>query len=256
MNSWSYKSDIAQLKFTGCRELTSASISIVAQNCTNLLEIDLGGLQGIDSSAVADLLPMCKHLRELRLAQCTIDDGAFARTTVAQPLYEALRVLDLTNCSDITDRAVERIAESCPRLRNLLLSKCRNLTDRAVYAITKLGKNLHFVHLGYCVRLTDAAIAALAASCTRIRYIDLACCANLTDASIAQLATNLPKLKRIGLVKCTGITDRGILDLATLGGRGPRNRRGFCPVNVLERVHLSYCVNLTPLVSIVLTGHF
>lgn len=77
--------------------------------------------------------------------------------------------------------------------------------------------------------------------CNRIRYIDLACCTNLTDSSVVQLAT-LPKLKRIGLVKCGNITDRSILALAKpkqVGHGGP------VTPSVLERVHLSYCTNLT-----------
>lgn len=84
-------------------------------------------------------------------------------------------------------------------------------------------------------------MSAAPASRKRIRYIDLACCTNLTDNSVTQLAT-LPKLKRIGLVKCGNITDRSILALAKpkqVGHGGP------VTPSVLERVHLSYCTNLT-----------
>lgn len=175
-----------------------------------------------------------------------INDSAFLSVPPKTPLFDALRILDLTDCIEIGDKAVEKIVATCPRLRNLLLAKCRHLTDRAVWAITKLGKNLHYLHLGHCTRLTDASIQALARSCTRIRYIDLACCSNLTDASITQLAANLPKLKRVGLVKCAGITDRSIHALATYGGRAPGKAGGSnSGVNVLERVHLSYCTLLT-----------
>jgi F-box and leucine-rich repeat protein GRR1 len=108
-------------------------------------------------------------------------------------------------------------------------------------AITRLGKNLHYIHLGHCSRITDTGVTQLVKLCNRIRYIDLACCTNLTDASITQLAS-LPKLKRIGLVKCAAITDRSILALAKpkqMGSGGP------IQTSVLERVHLSYCTNLT-----------
>jgi hypothetical protein len=53
--------------------------------------------------------------------------------------------------------------------------------------------------------------------------------------------------KTIGLVKCAAITDRSILALAKpkqVGTGGP-----IAP-SVLERVHLSYCTNLTMSVSI------
>ena len=108
-------------------------------------------------------------------------------------------------------------------------------------AITKLGKNLHDIHLGRCQQISDDALKELVKSCNRIRYIDLAGCHRVTDASVKLLAT-LPKLRRIGLVKCQAITDRSIFALARSNGES----RGRLQVQSnLERVHLSYCVNIT-----------
>lgn len=179
-----------------------------------------------------------------------IDDTAFLNLP-AFKVYEHLRILDLTSCARLTDRAVERIIDAAPRLRNLVLAKCGNITDAAVYAISKLSKNLHYVHLGHCRNITDEGVKRLVASCNRIRYIDLGCCTHLTDDSVTRLAT-LPKLKRIGLVKCTNITDNSMYALARANHRSRQRRDhhgNFVPneyhVSSLERVHLSYCVNLT-----------
>jgi len=141
-----------------------------------------------------------------------------------------------------------------PRLRNLVLAKCKEITDTAVYAISRLGKNLHYVHLGHCINITDEAVKRLVTCCNRIRYIDLGCCHNLTDASVTKLAT-LPKLKRIGLVKCVNISDESVLALARSATRARYRRDASGRIVVgaegdyyqssLERVHLSYCTNLT-----------
>ena len=238
--------DHTQLKFNCCTQLTDRSIMTVAANSSHLLEIDIFDLPNVESPSITHLLTSCKQLRELRLMRCPrLDDTAFTALPPNIAPFEALRILDLTDCTEIGDKAVEKIVATCPRLRNLLLAKCRNLTDRAVFAITRLGKNLHYLHLGNYARLTEESIKVQSRQCTRIRYKDLACCSNLTDASITQLAANLPKLKRVGLVKCAGITDRSIHALATYGGRlsGSSNRHAF--PNVLERVHLSYCTQLT-----------
>jgi len=168
--------------------------------------------------------------------------------------FENLRILDLTSCVKLTDRAVEKIIDVAPRLRNLVLAKCRLITDVAVYAISNLGKNLHYLHLGHCGQITDSAVKRLVEKCNRIRYIDLGCCVHLTDDSVVRLAT-LPKLKRIGLVKCGNITDESVIALAKANARS-RTRRDEHgnpipgdPYGVshssLERVHLSYCTNLT-----------
>lgn len=118
-------------------------------------------------------------------------------------------------------------------------------------AISTLGKNLHYVHLGHCQLITDEGVKRLVNQCNRIRYIDLGCCTNLTDDSVKRLA-QLPKLKRIGLVKCTNISDESVVALADAAYR-PRMRRdahgafvgGEYYASSLERVHLSYCLNLT-----------
>lgn len=240
-----------QLKLNSVFRATDASVTSFAQNCRSILEIDLAQCRGITSPSVTALLSNLTHLRELRLAHCEeITDSAFLDLS-PRLHFDSLRILDLTACEQVRDDAIARIIPAAPRLRNLVLAKCRNITDRAVNSICKLTKNLHYIHLGHCTNITDAAVINLVKACNRIRYIDLACCGRLTDASVTQLA-QLPKLRRIGLVKCQQLTDRSIIALA----RGPLmiNSEGritgatphYCS---LERVHLSYCINLSLKVS-------
>lgn len=212
-----------------------------AAHCRQVLEIDLHMCRYVEDDAITSLLIEMSQLRELRLAHCTrLTDNAFLNIPY-DANFESLRILDLTDCNELKDYGVQRIVQAAPRLRNLVLAKCRQLTDRAVVAITRLGKNLHYIHLGHCARITDAGVLQLVRLCNRIRYIDLACCTNLTDSSITQLAT-LPKLKRIGLVKCGNITDRSITAIAKPRTSTPGGPTTPCS---LERVHLSYCTNLT-----------
>ncbi|KAJ4304690.1 SCF ubiquitin ligase complex subunit [Kalmusia sp. IMI 367209] len=214
---------LKRLKLNGCQQLTDRSIIAFARNCRYILEIDLHDCRNLEDESITTLMTDGPHLRELRLAHCwRVTDQAFLRLPQGVT-YDALRILDLTDCTELQDAGVQKIVQAAPRLRNLVLNKCRNITDRAVLAITRLGKNLHYIHLGHCSRITDAGVMQLVKLCNRIRYIDLACCTNLTDNSVTQLA-NLPKLKRIGLVKCGNITDRSILALAKpkqVGHGGP-----------------------------------
>ncbi|KAI5458496.1 hypothetical protein BGZ63DRAFT_47570 [Mariannaea sp. PMI_226] len=242
---------IKRLKLNECVQLQDDAIFAFAENCPNILEIDLHQCTLIGNGPIRNLLARGNCLRELRLAACErIDDDAFLGLP-PRITFDHLRILDLTSCTRLTDAAVQKIIEVAPRLRNLVLAKCRNITDAAVHAISKLGKNLHYVHLGHCQQITDEGVKTLVQSCNRIRYIDLGCCTNLTDESVKRLAM-LPKLKRIGLVKCSSITDDSVLALAEAAYR-PRVRRDASGMYVggeyyassLERVHLSYCINLT-----------
>ncbi|KAI4599522.1 SCF ubiquitin ligase complex subunit [Pestalotiopsis sp. 9143b] len=242
---------IKRLKLNDCDQLNDDAVMAFANNCPNILEIDLHSCRNIGNEPVTALLARGQSLRELRLANCElIDDSAFLSLS-SNRIYEHLRILDLTCCTRLTDRAVEKIIDVAPRLRNLVLAKCGNITDAAVYAISRLGKNLHYVHLGHCRHITDDAVKRLVHCCNRIRYIDLGCCQHLTDESVTRLAT-LPKLKRIGLVRCSNITDESMYALAKANQRA-RSRRDangnvvtdYHHSSSLERVHLSYCVNLT-----------
>jgi len=242
--------------------LEDIAILAFANNCRNILEIDLHQCKEITNDPITALLQNGHCLRELRLANCELISDAAFLSLPSDRTYEHLRILDLTSCARLTDRAVAKIIDVAPRLRNIVFAKCRNLTDQAVFSISKLGKNLHYLHLGHCGNLTDVAIKQLVKSCNRIRYIDLGCCVHLTDDSVQQLAS-LPKLRRIGLVKCSNITDRSVQALADAGAARvgarrpdifPRDRAH--PANLplyysssLERVHLSYCINLTLHVS-------
>ncbi|GAA97197.1 uncharacterized protein L969DRAFT_44274 [Mixia osmundae IAM 14324] len=145
--------------------------------------------------------------------------------------FEHLRYLDMTGLNKITDAAIASIVANMPRIRNLILCKCTNLTDESIYSICKLGKHLQFLHLGHVGRLTDSAITMLTRRCTRLRYIDVACCPLLTDMSVQEMAAGLTKLKRIGLVRVTNLTDLAISALMQRSS--------------LERVHLSYCENIS-----------
>ncbi|CAG8456746.1 15643_t:CDS:2 [Acaulospora colombiana] len=224
---------LRRIKLSSCENITDESVIVLAENCQHLLELDLTNCHQITNKAIQPVFENCTQLRELRLACCAnLTDDSFIKTIPS--MFEQLRVLDLASCALITDRTIYTIVHSAPKLRNLVLAKCGNITDEGVYHITKLGRHLHYLHLGHCWRITDHSITHLARYCNRLRYLDLACCNQLTDSSVFELS-NLQKLRRIGLVKCALITDQAIYSL--IGNR--------VVAYTLERVHLSYCVNLT-----------
>ncbi|KTW31503.1 hypothetical protein T552_00145 [Pneumocystis carinii B80] len=226
-------SNLRRIKLNGCHLITDLSVLSLTSRCPSLLEIDLDNCFEITNQSANAAFTKLNNLRELRLAQCTsITNELFLN--MENERYEHLRILDLTSCTRITDDCIYHISLAIPKLRNLILAKCSNITDRGVMYIARLGKNIHFLHLGHCSAITDRSIIYLSRYCSRLRYLDLACCTQLTDLSICELAS-LPKLKRIGLVKCANITDLSIFALA--------NHK--MAENALERIHLSYCVNLT-----------
>lgn len=225
---------LKRVKFNNSDHITDESIIAMYTNCKSLVEIDLHNCPNVSDKYLKQIFADLSQLREFRISNAAgITDKLFE--LIPEDHYlEKLRIIDITGCNAITDRLVEKLVKCAPRLRNVVLSKCMQITDASLRALALLGRSLHYVHLGHCGLITDFGVQSLVRSCHRIQYIDLACCSQLTDWTLIELAT-LPKLRRIGLVKCNLITDGGILELV--------RRRG--EQDCLERVHLSYCTNLT-----------
>lgn len=225
---------LKRVKFNNSHNITDRTIVSMHENCRLLVEIDLHNCPNVTDAHLRYVLRDLTQLREFRISNALgITDDLFSAVPHNHHL-EKLRIVDVTGCNSISNAFVEQLVRCAPRLRNVVLSKCMNIRNGALTALANLGRSLHYVHLGHCHLIDDAGVATLVRLCHRIQYIDLACCSLLSDETLTTLST-LPKLRRIGLVKCNLITDNGILNLV--------RRRG--EHDCLERVHLSYCTNLT-----------
>ncbi|KAG0020209.1 SCF ubiquitin ligase complex subunit [Podila clonocystis] len=226
---------LKRIKLTQCALLTDRSVLALTQCCPQLIEIDLSRCSLLTNCAVQAVFETLPQVRDVNLALVTnLTNLAFSSIHPSTNRFEQLRILNFTSCTHLTDDILTRIIPAAPRLRSLALTKCDKITDLGAGVIKILGKHLHYLHLGHCAKITDRLMISLAQHCTRIRYLDLACCSKLTDATLFALA-QLPKLRRIGLVKCSNITDHGLYALLVTQ---------VLP-QTLERVHLSYCVNLS-----------
>lgn len=223
--------ELRRIKLNKCSKIGDRAVLALAEP-RQLLELDLEGCSDVSSASLKQVLRLCP-IRDLKLNLCgAIGDECFAE--LIRDELPALRSIDLTGCSRITDTSIYHIVNAASKLRSLSLTRCINLTDRGIVQISRLGKYLHHLHLGHCSNLTDRSVIFLVKYCSRLRYIDLACCYNLTDAAVVALS-GLARVKRIGLVKCNSVTNHGILTLANAPA-----------IQVsLERIHLSYCTQLT-----------
>ena len=226
---------LKRIKITANNNMNDELVELLANKCPLLVEVDITLSPNVTDSSLLKLLTRLVQLREFRITHNTnIKDNLFQELSKVVDDMPSLRLIDLSGCENITDKTIERIVNLAPKLRNVFLGKCSRITDASLFQLSKLGKNLQTVHFGHCFNITANGVRALFHSCTRIQYVDFACCTNLTNRTLYELA-DLPKLKRIGLVKCTQMTDEGLLNMVSLRGRN----------DTLERVHLSYCSNLT-----------
>uniref|UniRef100_A0A060TC04 ARAD1B18898p n=1 Tax=Blastobotrys adeninivorans TaxID=409370 RepID=A0A060TC04_BLAAD len=277
--------NLKRVKFAGCPAITDASVSLLIDQCPSLVEIDVTGCSEVSNDTVTRALQSLTQLRELRLASLLkISDDAFVRLPTDYCL-DRLRIVDLTGCVLVTDDSVHKLVQCAPRLRNVVLAKCVNITDNGVQALTRLKRSLHYLHLGHCSNITDKGIAWLVEACQRIMYIDVACCTQLTNEAVKDLAMlprlrriGLVKCQNITDEAIFALADRSFAvnhttttttastsNNSTLAGTASHPLHPPPPpstttpatttatttttttsmTNTLERIHLSYCTNIT-----------
>jgi hypothetical protein len=102
-----------------------------------------------------------------------------------------LNTLDVTDCYLITDVGIVRLAEGCPKLKNL--SKL-NITDVSLIRLAEVYPNLHTLGLAWCLSITEMGINKLAKGCVNLRSLDLYDC-HIKVAAMEKLSKKYPKLK-------------------------------------------------------------
>lgn len=120
----------------------------------------------------------------------------------------------------LSDKALNAIVRSCPRLRVLILSDCKNITNDGIeYAsrhcfhlqcinlvgcdsVSKveplLRNNIHLrgITLDGATQLSNSAIISLCNHCQEVDVVDVQCCAALTVATLENLIVRFSTLNK------------------------------------------------------------
>jgi hypothetical protein len=163
------------------------------------------------------------------------DDGVI---TICKGSGENLEHLNLTYCSDITDKSLIAIANHCPKLTSIILWGCYNITDvglealangcpsintlnlkcckkvsnQGVFSLSKL-RDLESLNLTYNRSISSYGLEVLLPHLTKLRSLTLSFCSNLDDAALVTIAKYSPQIRSLDLTQCN-ITDQGLALLA------------------------------------------
>ena len=106
--------------------------------------------------------------------------------------FSFISTIDLTGCHELQN------VEAWPsELTTVSLSECSNLTDGAVEALASHCPGLTTVDLSYCHNLTDGAVEALASHCRGLTTVSLYGCKNLTDGAMEALRSLISQRGRV-----------------------------------------------------------
>ncbi|XP_057955895.1 F-box/LRR-repeat protein 3-like isoform X2 [Malania oleifera] len=221
--SESCKSTLRSINLSRSRHFTSAGISRLVLNCSELVEIDLSNGMDITDTAAASIAE-AKNLEKLSLGRCKlVSDIGIGCVAVG---CRKLRVVCLRWCLRVTDLGVALIAMKCKEIRALDLSYLP-ITSKCLQPILQLQHLKDLVLVG-CLGIDDNGLATLKHGCNSLEKLNIANCQNITHVGLSPLTRGTACLHQLSLAYGSVVT----ADL------------GKCPQNFseLQSVKLDGCL--------------
>jgi hypothetical protein len=217
-------------------KIKDVSLEIILE-LPELRELSIDNAPNITDDGVIQLVAskQCKKFKTLDFRACS---GITGTGWEALRVFQSLRQLGLGGTS-ITDKSLESMANSFPKLTLLEVDQAPSLTNNAMLSISKLIA-LRQLDIGSLPLLTDAGLEPLK-TLTRLTLLNLANCHQITGRGLTHLAplTQLdtldlsglfriddeavvfishafPQLDTLSLYECSLITDKAIGALSKL----------------------------------------
>lgn len=213
---------LQELRVGFCGGVTDEGLSYIGMHHRFLTHLDVSGCDKISTTSV---LATLKHLRILRLRNCSMSNDSIASL---EGLADVLVELDVSFCSNITGRGLARIADTFPHLRYLSMDWCEGITDEGLEHVGKL-KRLVSVSMAACSAITDEGLLHLA-PCGQLECLVIRNCRKITNGGLSFICQHLGKLQFLDISGCLRITDDGIESLQNLQ---------------LQQFKMQYCSKIT-----------
>ncbi|CAI0468940.1 unnamed protein product [Linum tenue] len=229
-----------QYLITYFRRVNDLGLLMMADKCTNLESISLGGFCRVTDSGFKTILHSCSRLYKLKVCHGThLTDLVFhdISATSLSLIHVSLRwcylltnhaignlvsnaqikVLDLRECKSLGDEALKAIG-TLPELKTLRLDGM-DISDFGLSSLReRVIKSLTSLSLRGCKRLTDRAISVLFkdASNLELRELDLSNIPSLSDEGILSLARSRVPVSELRIRQCPLIGDTSVMALASM----------------------------------------
>ncbi|KAJ4962323.1 hypothetical protein NE237_022262 [Protea cynaroides] len=222
------------------RRVNDLGILLMADRCSNMESISLGGFCRVTDTGFRAILHSCSSLHKLRVSHGTQLTDLMFHDISATSL--SLTNVSLKGCNLLTNLAIVHLVTNLG-LSYLDLRDCRNLGNEALVAIGTLPKlktllldgsdisdmGLLYLRRGVmgslvslsvrgCKRLTDKCISAIFddSSGKYLQDLDLSNLPNLSDNGILLLAKTRVPLVELRMRECPLIGDTSIMALASM----------------------------------------
>ncbi|XP_073277777.1 F-box/LRR-repeat protein 10 isoform X1 [Primulina huaijiensis] len=222
------------------KRVNDLGILLMADKCSAMESICLGGFCQVTDSGYKTILHSCSKLYNLKVCHGThLTDLVFhdIRATSLSLKYVSLRwcnlitnlavaclttnkdlcVLDMRDCRNLGDESLRAINE-LPKLKTLLLDGC-NISDVGISHLNRgVINSLISLSVRGCKKLTDRCVSYLfdSNSNQELRELDLSNLPNLSDTAVLILAKSRIPITQLRMRQCPLIGDTSVMALASM----------------------------------------
>ena len=217
---------LIHINLSGMKGLSNSALRIIAQNCPQLEHLNISWCENVDSRGLIRVVQSCSRLKDLRAGEVKgLDDQAlllelFNRNTLERLFVDhcvelddnALQVL-IQGVDPEIDPLTERAVVSPRKFRHLDLSRCSQLTDKGIKCLAGNVPNLCGLQLSYCEELTDDALTGILESTPYMTHLNLEEVDHLSNSTLQTLARSpcAPVLQHLNISYCENLGDSGML---------------------------------------------
>lgn len=159
------------------------------------------------SGAIGSNTPKLSKLKALDLSECPLqDDGLIAVSTCCK----LLRYLNLSNCSDVTDKSLVNVIAASKHLELLNVNCCSMLTNRTALAIAANCHKIQSINFARCHLITDVGINAITRKCPRLQSLNLAGLLKVSENALYNMTRYCPNILMLNVTGCESITTDGL----------------------------------------------
>ncbi|XP_067648958.1 F-box/LRR-repeat protein 4-like [Haliotis asinina] len=189
-----------------CQFVTGDYLSLIAENCPQLTDLDLSCCRKIDGPGMMELTRITK-LQKLNLYRTFVE-----LTPLLNIIYSCpdLQHLNIGSCSRISshDDVAAALGKFSKKLRSLDLWRSRKISYIGLQAIANNCFELEELDIGWCTDLhsSTGCLVSLVEKCKKLRKLFLTANRTVCDVDLLAIAKNLASLEQLDILGTREVT--------------------------------------------------
>ena len=171
--------------------ISDYSLLAIVNKCLKLSVVKLTGCKALTDASIERMFKLPK-LVHLEIQDCPVHDRSLSGDTKS-----GLRHLDMSGCTELTDRGLKGLATMAHNLRHIDLTGCVNITDIGLRDMLFGCRNLVYINVQGSVLLTSASIGYIQAACQHLANLNMFGITNVSAKTIWTLVLHCPTLRTL-----------------------------------------------------------